>query len=100
APARADARRSDRRGGSRRRRGRRRARRARLYARHDGGRVECREESVRRGGTRGLFPSPLWGGVRGGGPNILRLPYRSTDSVLPPSPTLPHKGGGSTPSMR
>ena len=35
-----------------------------------------------------LFPSPLWGGVRGGG--------ESHDaSSVPPSPPLPHKGGGS-----
>jgi uncharacterized protein (DUF934 family) len=33
--------------------------------------------------------SPLWGGVRGGGnPNDSRV-------AIPPSPSLPHKGGGS-----
>ena len=36
------------------------------------------------------FPSPLWGGVRGGG-----NPYRSC-SAIPPSLTLPHEGGGKT----
>ena len=36
----------------------------------------------------GLFPSPLWGGVRGGGnPDGKR-------SAIPPSLSLPHKGGG------
>jgi hypothetical protein len=35
-----------------------------------------------------VFPSPLWGGVRGGGnPNADR-------SGIPPSLSLPHKGGG------
>jgi len=33
-------------------------------------------------------PSPLWGGVRGGG-----NPYRRC-SAIPPSLSLPHKGGG------
>jgi hypothetical protein len=37
-------------------------------------------------GVRGTFPSPLWGGVRGGGG--VRLARR------PPSLTLPRKGGG------
>jgi hypothetical protein len=33
-------------------------------------------------------PSPLWGGVRGGGnPDVCR-------SAIPPSLSLPHKGGG------
>src|SRR5258708_25703409 len=42
------------------------------------------------------LPSPLWGGVGGGGSEILapQLP-----NALPPSPALPHKGGGSTPSL-
>ncbi len=35
-----------------------------------------------------VSPSPLWGGVRGGG-----NPYRRC-SAIPPSLTLPHKGGG------
>jgi hypothetical protein len=35
-----------------------------------------------------LFPSPLRGGVRGGGRS-------HDDSWSPPSPTLPRKGGGS-----
>jgi hypothetical protein len=41
--------------------------------------------------SRSVFPSPLWGGVRGGGLDI------SARAELPPSPTLPHKGGGSKP---
>ena len=37
---------------------------------------------------RDLSPSPLWGGVRGGGnPDI-------SGSAIPPSLSLPHKGGG------
>src|SRR5262245_30448825 len=38
----------------------------------------------------GALPSPLWGGVGGGGRKIgaPMLP-----NALPPSPTLPHKGG-------
>ena len=40
------------------------------------------------------FPPPLWGRDREGGkPHARRL-------RLPPSPTLPHKGGGSRPSLR
>ena len=35
-----------------------------------------------------LFPSPLWGGARGGG-----NPYRRC-SAIPPSLSLPHEGGG------
>ena len=38
-------------------------------------------------GIRG-FPSPLWGGVRGGGNHNGRC------SAIPPSLALPHKGGG------
>ena len=34
------------------------------------------------------FPSPLWGGVRGGGNHDSRC------SAIPPSLSLPHKGGG------
>jgi H+-translocating NAD(P) transhydrogenase subunit alpha len=34
------------------------------------------------------FPSPLWGGARGGENPDNRC------SAIPPSPTLPHKGGG------
>src|SRR5262249_44713921 len=42
------------------------------------------------------FPSPLWGGVRGGGRS-----WRThlVQQQRPPSPTLPHKGGGSRPSL-
>src|SRR5207344_2351592 len=47
--------------------------------------------------TLGVFPSPLWGRVRGGGGS-----WRThlVQQQLPPSPTLPHKGGGSTPPVR
>src|SRR5260370_39762967 len=45
---------------------------------------------------QGGLPSPLWGGVGGGGREgeapALRI-------VPPPSPALPHKGGGSRPSV-
>jgi cbb3-type cytochrome oxidase subunit 3 len=34
------------------------------------------------------FPSPLWGGARGGGTPDLRC------SAIPPTLSLPHKGGG------
>src|SRR6185503_118618 len=34
------------------------------------------------------FPSPLWGGVRGGGSHDIQC------SAIPPSLSLPHKGGG------
>ena len=44
--------------------------------------------------TRGALPSPLWGGVGGGG-RCWRT--RLAQQQLPPSPTLPHKGGGSAP---
>ena len=47
--------------------------------------------SARRGCcTLGVFPSPLWGGVRGGGSN-----WRThrAQQQRPPSPALPHKGG-------
>src|SRR5262245_5441749 len=46
---------------------------------------------------RRLLPSPLWGGVGGGGP------IRDVVSVKqprPPSLTLPHRGGGNRPSKR
>src|SRR5262249_5134008 len=42
------------------------------------------------------FPSPLWGGVRGGGRCVRRC---SCITAPPPSPPLPHKGGGSRPSL-
>ena len=41
-----------------------------------------------------MSPSPLWGGVRGGGNPHLRC------SAIPPSPALPHKGGGSPRGVR
>ena len=42
-----------------------------------------------------VFPSPLRGGVRGGGPAMGHGPRIK---LRPPSPTLPLKGGGSRPS--
>src|SRR5215467_2757564 len=47
----------------------------------------------------GAFPSPLWGGVRGGGRPILRRWRHCHHTALPPLPTLAHKGGGSRPSL-
>src|SRR5262245_56830753 len=44
----------------------------------------------------GGLPSPLWGGVGGGG-HAIDAPV--CPSAPPPSPALPHKGGGSTPSL-
>src|ERR1700730_11328579 len=44
-----------------------------------------------------VLPSPLWGGVEGGGRGISPPTVRNAP---PPSPTLPHKGGGSRPSLR
>jgi hypothetical protein len=44
-----------------------------------------------------VFPSPLWGGVRGGGRSVGQRQYFTAS---PPSPTLPHKGGGSRPRSR
>src|SRR5437899_12962655 len=43
----------------------------------------------------GALPSPLWGGAGGGGRSWLT---RLEQQQRPPSPTLPHKGGGSTPT--
>src|SRR5262249_62171860 len=43
----------------------------------------------------GAFPSPLWGGVRGGGRCVRQ---RRCITASSPSPTLPHKGEGSRPS--
>jgi len=45
----------------------------------------------------GALPSPLWGGAGGGG-QCWRT--RLAQQQLPPSLTLPHKGGGSTPRSR
>jgi hypothetical protein len=39
------------------------------------------------GGRALLFPSPMWGGVRGGG-----IPNANVQDSPPPG--LPHKGGG------
>src|SRR5262245_60873525 len=47
----------------------------------------------------GVLPSPLWGGVWGGGRAIFRRWRRRHLTVPPPSPPLPHKGGGSRPSV-
>ena len=41
-----------------------------------------------------IQPEGLWGGVRGGGS------HNGRGLRLPPSPTLPHKGGGSTRAVR
>src|SRR5262249_59038027 len=42
-----------------------------------------------------VLPSPLWGGVAGGDPGTRQ---RRCVTAPPPSPSLPHKGGGSRPS--
>src|SRR5439155_8872465 len=44
----------------------------------------------------GVLPSPLWGGAGGGGRSLLT---RLVKQQRPPSPTLPHKGGGSAPGL-
>src|SRR5262245_51532884 len=44
----------------------------------------------------GVLPSPLWGGVGGGGRCVRQ---RSCVTALPLSPALPHKGGGRRPSL-
>src|SRR5712691_8758673 len=46
--------------------------------------------------TLGVLPSPLWGGVGGGG---REMEASTLPNASPPSPTLPHKGGGSRPSL-
>src|SRR5690349_16725554 len=46
----------------------------------------CDEFSIHRAASRSLFPSPLWGGVRGGGGSS-RAPR------LPPSLSLPQQKG-------
>src|SRR5579871_5724567 len=52
-------------------------------------------EAMIAGNTcRSLLPSPLWGGVGGGGSCWA---FRKTE--LPPSLTLPHEGGGNAPSL-
>src|SRR5947208_3554318 len=43
----------------------------------------------------GVLPSPLWGGVGGGGRSLWT---QLAQQQRPPSPPLPHKGGGSRPS--
>src|SRR5208282_6857096 len=56
---------------------------------------------------RSLLPSPLWGGVGGGGREatrrcqwVLRIRRRSVRRLPTPLPTLPHKGGGNLPRLR
>src|SRR5580700_125484 len=46
---------------------------------------------LRGRGPASLLPSPLWGGVGGGGRAIRRT---CATTSRPPTPTLPHKGGG------
>jgi hypothetical protein len=42
-----------------------------------------------------LSPSPLWGGVRGGGkPSVSWFDLTHYLSAIPPILSLPHKGGG------
>ena len=41
------------------------------------------------------LPSPLWGGAGGGGREVRCKRRRPLVTSRPPSPTLPHKGGGS-----
>src|SRR5580692_1688251 len=45
---------------------------------------------------RSLFPSPLWGGGRGGGREVTYSRRRSRLSLPTPHPALPHNGGGTT----
>src|SRR4051812_1127829 len=74
------------------------ARRAKLGAQEAmprGGRAVA-DGRARNFHALGVFPSPLWGGVRGGGSSWRTQLGRQQ---LPPSPTLPHKGGGSTPRV-
>ncbi len=42
----------------------------------------------------GLLPSPLWGGVGGGGRAASRRRRGLPVASRPPTPTLPHRGGG------
>jgi putative tryptophan/tyrosine transport system substrate-binding protein len=42
-----------------------------------------------------VFPSPLWGGVRGGGREVQSRASPLARRLSTPLPTLPHKGGGS-----
>jgi hypothetical protein len=46
--------------------------------------------------TLRVLPSPLWGGVGGGGPHVAKGPR---DKLRLPSLTLPRKGGGNAPNM-
>src|SRR6266446_5953031 len=58
---------------------------------------ECGFLAKKERGRLGAFPSPLWGGVRGGG---RCSGQHQCFTASPPSPTLPHEGGGSTLSVR
>jgi hypothetical protein len=40
------------------------------------------------------FPSPLWGGVRGGGSQLRYMRRGNLLTALPPSPTLPQRKSG------
>jgi hypothetical protein len=43
----------------------------------------------------GLSPSPWWGGVTGGGkPSVSWFDLAHHLSAIPPTLSLPHKGGG------
>src|SRR5262249_61778394 len=46
----------------------------------------------------GVLPSPFWGGVGGGGRAMFLRWRHHHVTAPPPSPALPHKGGGSRPS--
>src|SRR5262245_53573808 len=53
-----------------------------------------------RGGKLDALPSPLWGGAGGGGRAVLSQVAPSLSSRrTTPSPPVPHKGGGSAPSV-
>src|SRR6266545_435654 len=47
----------------------------------------------------GFLPSPLWGRVGGGGSAMICRWRHWRLAAPPPSPTLPHKGGGNRPSL-
>ena len=60
---------------------------------HPGGmrlRASCKSGKS-RGSVALLLPSPLWGGVGGGGRHVGHF---NAAASRPPTPTLPHKGGG------
>jgi hypothetical protein len=51
---------------------------------------------IRAAGIMLKFPSPLWGGIKGGGRSGVDSPFelRLPDTSLPPPLTPPHKGEG------